>query len=638
MTATVPTDAAPETGQPAARPTFGGLLLAAFGVIFADIGTSPLYAVRQAFAGPHALAADRLHVLGVMSLVFWALLFVVTLKYVVVMMRADNRGEGGSLALQALVGQAARGQAGLLAALGSLGILAAALFYGDSMITPAISVLSAVEGLRFASPPLAPYVLPVTLAVLVLLFFVQRHGTATIEAMFGPVMLVWFVVLAVLGVRNIAAAPEVLRAISPYHAVMLLARDTRGGFLSLGAVVLVVTGCEVLYAGIGRFGRLPIRLGWYTLVLPALVLNYFGQGALLLVHPRAAAHPFFGMAPAWAIGPLAGLAVLAAVVASQAVISGTFSMTRQAIQLGYLPRMEIRHTSKKEIGAIYIPFVNWVLMLAAVGLVLGFDTSLDLASAYGVAVTGSMLISSTMLALVMTLLWGWRGRRTTLLVALFLLVDAAFFFANLAKIPYGGWFALAVGVVVYLLLTSWKMGRALLMEKLRQEAMPVADFLDALSDRVARVPGTAIFLTGTQEGVPLALLHNLKHNKVIHERVVILTVIMAEMPFIPAEQRLQVVPIAADFHRLVLRYGFMEDTNIPRALAQARTDELGFFYEPMSISYFLSRETLVPGSHPGMALWREGLFAWMSRSAANAMDFFHLPVNRVVELGSQVEI
>ncbi len=616
----------------------GALLLGAVGVVFGDIGTSPLYALKESFAGPHPLPLDSPHILGVLSLVFWSLVIVVTLKYVIVMMRADNRGEGGSLALQALVIRSAEGRVGLIAIVSTLGIFAAALFYGDSMITPAISVLSAVEGLEVVAPQLSHFILPATLVILVVLFMIQRQGSAAVGAMFGPVMLLWFAVLIILGIRNIALAPEVLAALSPHYAVAFLFHGGWTGFLALGSVVLAVTGCEALYADMGHFGRMPIRLAWYLLVLPALVLNYFGQGALLLSQPDAIDNPFFRMAPAWAGLPLLGLAAFATVIASQAVISGAFSMTRQAIQLGYLPRMTIVHTSEKAIGQIYIPFVNWVLMLAVAGLVLGFETSSNLASAYGVAVTGTMLISTILLTLVMTLLWGWRGRRTTALVVMFLLVDTAFFLANATKIPYGGWFPLAVGLVVFLMLMTWKSGRGLLMQRLRDEAMPVDAFLNSLSDRVARVPGTAIFLTGTREGVPLALLHNLKHNKVIHERVVILTVIMEGLPFIAPERRLECIPLAPNFQRLVLRYGFMEETNIPKALACARTDQLGFFYEPMSISYFLSRETLIPTARSGLPLWREQLFAWMARSATSAMDFFHLPSNRVVELGSQVEL
>lgn len=614
------------------------LMIAAIGIVFGDIGTSPLYAMKETFAGPHPMALDKLHVLGVLSLVFWAITIVVSIKYVIVIMRADNRGEGGSLALLALVHRAAENRPGVAAMVSALGIFAAALFYGDSMITPAISVLSAVEGLGVVAPALEHYVVPITLVILVILFLIQSHGTDTVGKLFGPVMCLWFTVLAVLGIKNIALAPMVLQALSPHYAMWFLWNDGLTGFLALGSVVLAVTGAEALYADMGHFGRLPIRLAWYLLVLPALLLNYFGQGALLLTRPDALENPFFSMAPSWAGIPMLVLATAATVIASQAVISGAFSVTRQAIQLGYLPRMTIIHTSEKEIGQIYVPFLNWMLLIAVVALVLGFKSSSSLASAYGVAVTGTMVIDAVLICMVMALLWGWSRRKISIMIGIFLTVDLAFFLSNSTKIPHGGWFPLAIGVAVFLLLTTWKQGRQLLMAKLSKESLPVEDFMGMLSDRVARVPGTAIFLTGTSEGVPLALLHNLKHNKVIHERVVILTVKIDEVPFVSDARRLEAIPIAAGMSRLVLKFGFMEDPNIPKTLARAKLDQLGFFYEPMTISYFLSRETIIPSSQPGMPLWREHLFAFMAKSATSAMDFFHLPSNRVVELGSQVEI
>ncbi|HSV29374.1 MAG TPA: potassium transporter Kup [Candidatus Omnitrophota bacterium] len=624
------------TGYPKRNPM--ALMVAAIGVVFGDIGTSPLYAMKETFAGPHPLALDKLHVLGVLSLVFWAVTIVVSIKYVIVIMRADNKGEGGSLALLALVHRAAEDRPAVAALVSALGIFAAALFYGDSMITPAISVLSAVEGIQVVAPALERWVVPVTLAILAVLFLIQRHGTDTVGKMFGPVMILWFGTLAVLGIKNIALAPYVLQALSPHWAVMFLWSDGWIGFLALGSVVLAVTGAEALYADMGHFGRLPIRLAWYLFVLPALMLNYFGQGALLLTRPEALSNPFFGMAPGWAGIPLLALAGAATVIASQAVISGAFSVTRQAIQLGYLPRMTIIHTSEKEIGQIYIPFLNWMLMIAVAALVLGFRSSSSLASAYGVAVTGTMVIDAVLIAMVMALLWGWGRRRIAWMIGIFLAVDLSFFLSNSTKIPYGGWFPLAIGVAVFLLLTTWKRGRMLLMARLSKDSMPVEDFTATLSDRVARVSGTAIFLTGTCEGIPLALLHNLKHNKVIHERVVILTVRIEEVPFVPDERKLEHIPLTDGMSRLILSFGFMEDPNIPKTLARAKLDQLGFFYEPMAISYFLSRETIIPSSQPGMSMWREHLFAFMARSATSAMDFFHLPSNRVVELGSQVEI
>jgi KUP system potassium uptake protein len=617
----------------------GGLALAAIGVVFGDIGTSPLYTLKECLAGPNPLPVERGNVLGILSLIFWAITIIVSIKYVIVVMRADNRGEGGCLALLSLVTRAAEQQSARLGAVVvALGIFAAALFYGDSVITPAISVLSAMEGLQIAAPHLEQWVVPLTIGVLILLFLIQSHGTALVGGMFAPVMCLWFVVLAILGVRNIALAPGVLAALSPHYALKFLFTQGGTGFLALGSVVLAVTGGEALYADMGHFGRLPIRLAWYLLVLPALVLNYFGQGALVIAHPEAIENPFFRMAPAWAAMPLVILATMATVIASQAVISGAFSMSRQAIQLGYLPRMEIIHTSEHEMGQIYLPFVNWLLMVFVIVLVLSFRTSSNLAAAYGVAVTGTMLITTVLIALAMHFLWNKRGRWSRFMLGTFLVVDSAFFLANLMKIPEGGWFPLAIGVVVFVTLTTWKRGRTRLLERLKEEELPVGEFLASLSDRVPRVPGTAVFLTSTSEGVPLALLHNLKHNKIVHDRVVILTVRAEEVPFIAPERRLTHQLLAPNFHRVVLSIGFMESPNIPKALAQARSDQLGFFYEPMSVSYFLSRETVIPSSRPGTTMWREHMFAALFRMATSAMDFFHLPINRVVELGSQVEI
>jgi len=616
-----------------------GLMLAAIGVVFGDIGTSPLYTLKECLDGSNPLPLERGNILGILSLIFWAITIIVSIKYVIVIMRADNRGEGGCLALLSLVARAAEEKSSRLGhAVVVLGIFAAALFYGDSIITPAISVLSAVEGLQIAAPHLEQWVVPLTICILIVLFAIQAHGTDVVGRMFGPVMLVWFGTLAVLGIRNISHAPSVLAALSPHYGLMFLFSHGATGFLALGSVVLAVTGAEALYADMGHFGRLPIRLAWYLLALPALVLNYFGQGALLIVDPAAIENPFFRMAPAHLALPLVVLATLATVIASQAVISGAFSMSRQAIQLGFLPRMEIIHTSEQEMGQIYLPFVNWLLMALVIVLVVGFRTSSNLAAAYGVAVTGTMLISTLLAALVMRLLWNRRGRGTNILLGIFLVVDTGFFAANLMKIPEGGWFPLAIGLAVFGVLITWKDGRRRLLARLRQDAFPVADFLASLSDRVPRVPGTAVFLTGTSEGVPIALLHNMKHNKIIHERVVLLTVLVEEMPFVSEDARLEHQLLAPNFHRLFLRYGFMESPNIPKALAHARSDQLGFFYEPMSVSYFVSRETLIPQTKTGLAGWRDQLFAALARMATSAMDFFHLPSNRVVELGSQIEI
>ena len=613
-------------------------MLAAIGVVFGDIGTSPLYAIKETFAGSHPLPLDRPHVLGVLSLVFWSIMVVVSIKYVIVMMRADNRGEGGSLALLALVTQAASARPWLAPIIGTLGIFAGALFYGDSMITPAISVLSAIEGLKVAQPALESWVLPLTVGVLLFLFIIQSHGAGIVGTLFGPVMLVWFATLAVLGIKNIALYPQVLWALSPHHAALFFWNDGLTGFLALGAVVLAVTGAEALYADMGHFGRLPIRLVWYLLILPALVLNYFGQGALLLTRPETIENPFFHLAPAWAAIPMVILATAATVIASQAVISGTFSVTQQAIQLGYIPRMKMVHTSVHEIGQIYIPFLNWLLLICVTALVLGFGSSSNLAAAYGVAVTGTMLIDTLLVATVMALLWKWSRNKILLLAGLFLAVDLAYFLACLVKVPDGGWFPLAAGFAIFVLLTTWKRGRNLLLARRTREALSIEAFKKSLSERVTRVPGTAIFLTRAAEGVPAALLHNLKHNKVLHERVVLLTVQTEEFPFVPPELRATHKDFGDNLLQLTLRFGFMETPDIPKAIANATEVQLGFFYDVFSTTYFLSRETVIPVDTPDMVVWRKYLFAGMMRNAAGAAEFFKLPHNRVVELGAQVEV
>ena len=614
------------------------LMLGALGVVFGDIGTSPLYAIKETFAGPHPMPIDRPHVLGVLSLVFWSITCIVSFKYVMVMMRADNRGEGGSLVLLTLLERAVPPKSGMAATIGMLGIFAAALFYGDSMITPAISVLSAVEGLKVAAPKLDPYIIPLAVVILISLFLIQRRGSGVIGGLFGPVMLVWFVTLGVLGVRNIALAPQVLWAISPHHAVAFFIQDSRMAFLALGSVVLAVTGAEALYADMGHFGRGPIRSSWFALALPALVLNYFGQGGLLLANPAAIDSPFFRMAPEWAALPMVILATVATIIASQAVISGAFTVTRQAINLGFLPRMRSVHTSEREIGQIYVPALNWALMVMVLALVVGFGSSSNLAAAYGVAVTGTMVIDSALIAFVMVLVWHWRRRTILIMVGLFMTVDVAFFLANATKIPHGGWFPLAIAVTVFLLLTTWKKGRTALAERLAHDAMPVADFLTSLSDRLARVPGTAIFLSGQSDSVPLALLHNIKHNQILHERNVLMTVIVEDVPQVPEEARIDAVELGQSFRRINLHYGFMDTVDVPKALANADINKLGFFYELTKISYFLSRETLVVSRNTTLSFWRLPLFFWMSRSATTAMEYLQLPRNRVVELGTQIEI
>ena len=611
------------------------LALGAIGVVFGDIGTSPLYAMKESFAGTHPLTPDEPHVLGVLSLIFWAIMVIVTIKYVAIIMRADNKGEGGSLAMLALATRLTHGS-NMTPIIVVIGIFAAALFYGDSMITPAISVLSAVEGLQVAAPGLDAYVVPLTLIILIVLFAFQKSGTARVGALFGPVMLLWFITLTVLGVFNILDYPRVLLAINPYYAVKFFVLDGWTAFLALGSVVLVVTGSEALYADMGHFGRLPIRSAWFFLVLPALLINYFGQGALIIRVPTAIENPLFLMAPDWAALPMVGLATVATVIASQAVITGAFSVTRQAIQLGYLPRMQIIHTSASEMGQIYLPFVNWMLATFVAFLVLGFKSSTHLAAAYGIAVTGTMIIDALLLSVVAALLWKWKPIVLGLVIGLFLFVDLSFFTANLTKIAHGGWFPLLIGLIIFLVLTTWKRGRALLWERVSKDSLELETFLSAVSDRVPRVPGTAIFMTGTATGTPGSLLHNLKHNKVLHEQVVVLTVRFEEIPYVPEDQRFELTTLPKNFYRLLLRYGFMEEPNIPEALRKAQ--QKGLHCDPMQSSYFLSRETVIPSSKPGMAMWREHIFAWMSRSATSAMDFFNIPPNRVVELGTQIEI
>jgi KUP system potassium uptake protein len=623
------------------KSSFGALVIGALGVVYGDIGTSPLYTLHECFAGDHPLEVDRANILGILSLIFWSINIIVSVKYVIVTMRAHNRGEGGSLALLAMLHQAADRRPWLPPVVATLGIAAAALFYGDSTITPAVSVLSAIEGLQVAAPALEDYVIPITLAILVGLFAIQRKGTATVGSLFGPVMIIWFVILAILGLKNIAKAPLVLAAISPHYAILFLYHHGLTGFLSLGAVVLSVTGGEALYADMGHFGRPPIAMAWYLLVLPALILNYFGQGALLLADPKALENPFFLLAPPWALVPLVILAGLATVIASQAVISGAFSVTAQAMQLGYLPRMRLLHTSAKEKGQIYIPFLNSVLMVLVIALVLGFQSSTNLAAAYGIAVTGTMGITTIMVTMVAAFIWNWKNRLSYIPLAFFFVVDLAFFSANATKIMHGGWFPLAMGIIVFMLLITWKQGRSLVFARREDGAIPIDVFVRSVlgSPNISRPKGIAIYLTSSlRDYVPPALMHNLKHNQVLHEITVLLTIVVEDIPHVPQSERLTSDHINDGIFRVVVRFGFMDETNVPRALANATEHQLGFFYEPMRISYFLSRETIIASDRPGMDPLREGLFAWMSRSASSAMEFFSLPVNRVVELGDQIEI
>ena len=616
------------------RQALPALTVAAIGVVFGDIGTSPLYALKEIFNGHHPIPVTPQNILGVLSMVFWSIIVLVTIKYVAIIMRADNRGEGGSLALLALVTERAKNPR-LAWIVTLLGIFAAALFYGDSMITPAISVLSAVEGLEIITPTLKPYVIPITLAILTGLFFIQKRGTGTVGLFFGPVMVAWFSIIGALGVTQIAQNPHVLEALNPIFAIYFIATYPGLAFLALGSVVLAVTGGEALYTDMGHFGRFPIRLAWFGFVMPALVLNYFGQGALLLIEPEAIQSPFFHLAPDWAIVPMVFLATMATVIASQAVISGAFSVARQSIQMGLLPRMQIIHTSGMEEGQIYVPFTNWSLYLAVVALVIGFKNSSNLAAAYGIAVTGTMLIDTILVAFVMVLMWKWNRFVVFIVAGSLLLVDIAFFAANAIKIPEGGWFPLAMGLVSFAVLTTWRRGRTLVSQEMAKQSIPMDDFLQSIDD-VHRINGTAIFMTSSKDGVPPALLHNLKHNQVLHERVVLLTVQTMATPHINDMDRIYLHRMSRGFIRLVVRYGFMETPDVPGALEQCK--RFGERFDIMETTFYLSRETIVPSMTKRMQPLRARLFAMMSKNATSASDFFKIPTNRVVELGTQLVI
>ena len=627
--------------RPTASPSgryLGLLSLTALGVVYGDIGTSPLYALRECFHGPHAIAATPANVLGVLSLIFWSLAFVISLKYLAVVLRADNRGEGGILALMALIqrGRVVRGTRSRWL-VPMLGLFGAALLYGDGAITPAISVLSATEGLQVATPVFEPYVLPLTVLILVALFFIQQRGTARVGAVFGPVMVVWFFVLAGLGLAHISNAPGVLVAISPSHAAEFFARNRDRGFLVLGSVFLVVTGGEALYADMGHFGRRPIRLAWFGFVLPALLLNYFGQGALLLSAPQAAVNPFYRMAPGWALYPLIVLATAATIIASQAVISGAFSLARQAVQLGFSPRIQVEHTSSAEIGQIYVPTVNWALMLCTVGLVLGFRSSSAMAGAYGVAVTSTMVITTVLLYILSREVWGWGRPWAVTLTTFFLTFDLAFFGANALKIPQGGWVPLMIAGGALLLMSTWKRGREILVQRLREKSVPFDLLLgDLIAEPPIRVPGSAVFLTGAPDGTPPALVHNLAHNKVLHDQVVLLTMVTDEIPHVPTRERVQVASLGHGFYRVTARYGFMQDPDVLEVLADCRAGGLNL--RLAATTFFLGRETLIPTDRPGMARWRANIFSFMSRNALRATAFFRLPPDQVFEVGAQVEL
>ncbi|MBN8502722.1 MAG: potassium transporter Kup [Sphingomonadales bacterium] len=631
--ASVPVTAVPASPHP--KDPLAVLMIGAIGVVFGDIGTSPLYAMKETFIGPHPLAVDPLHIFGVISLIFWSLMLIVTIKYVLVAMRADNRGEGGSFALLSLISSHLDEKR--KAMLTVLGVLAAALFYGDAMLTPAISVLSAVEGLTIVEARLEPLVVPIAVLILLGLFFIQSRGTARVGALFGPIVLAYFAVLATLGVVNIIAHPEILAIFNPMWAVGFFAYDPRLAFLALGSVFLAVTGAETLYADMGHFGRKAIGMSWLILVFPCLMLNYMGQGALLLANPAAVENPFYLMAPDWARLPLIGLATCATIIASQAVITGAFSVTHQAIQLGYLPRFKIQHTSAKAAGQIYMPGINWALLIMVLVLVLGFRESTKLASAYGISVVGTMLITTAMLAFLLFKVWRWNRLAAAATIALFLVVDMAFFLSNIAKIADGGWVPLLVAGAIFTVLTTWAKGRSVLRIQLQSDAVPLDVFVMSTATSVHRVKGTSVFLSAAKDGVPAALLHNLKHNQVLHEHVVLLTVEVAEFPRVDAINRLKIDDIGHGFHRVIMRYGFTEEIDIPRDLLPIARH--GIILDPMKTSYFLGRQKLIPSKEvAGMALWREKLFAWMLKASESAMDYYRLPSNRVVELGSQMKI
>jgi len=627
----------PGTGDSDTRRRLAALAVGAIGVVYGDIGTSPLYTLQTTLSHDGMRPTPE-SIYGVLSLIFWAQILVVSLKYVVFIMRADNKGEGGIMALMALAQRSVREKPKLRWVLAILGIFGASLFYGDGVITPAISVLSAVEGVKVAAPGLAHWVVPVTAVILFFLFALQRHGTAKVGSVFGPVMMVWFVTIALLGVHMILQNPQVLWALNPMHGVHFFFTHGIQAFIALGGVVLALTGAEALYADMGHFGKRPIRFAWFSFVLPALVLNYFGQGALLLAHPEAADNPFFKMVPQALLYPMIALATVATVIASQAVISGAFSMTREAMSLGYSMRMQVVHTSREMSGQIFVPWVNSFLLVMVLVAVFGFRSSDALSAAYGIAVTGTMTIT-TMLALVVARYqWHWSRVAVVAAGALFLAIDLSFLGANLIKVEYGGWFPLVLGLGVFVLMTTWRRGRELVVREIKQGGLALEPFIENISEHPPlRVPGTAVFLTANQNAVPHALLHNLKHNKVLHERNVLLTAEILETPAAEADERILIVPLGGEFYRLSLRFGFAEDPNIPMALSKC--SNVGLPFDMMDTTFFLSRENIVADKgRPGMVLWRDKLFAFMARNAMPATAFFQIPGNRLIELGAQVEI
>jgi KUP system potassium uptake protein len=631
-------ESAAAAGLAAKKPRTAGLALLALGVVYGDIGTSPLYAVKETFNPAHGIAMTAANVVGGLSAIFWTLMIVVSLKYVTLILRATNRGEGGIMALLALAAESVRGRPRLRASLMAIGVFGAALFYGDAVLTPAISVLSAVEGLEVATTAFKPYVVPIAMGFLVALFAIQRRGTGIVGLFFGPVCAVWFVVIGVIGAVNIAREPAILAALDPAHAFAFVTSHGVASFLVLGSVLLAVTGAEALYADVGHFGARAVRLAWFAVAAPALVLNYLGQGALLIADPSAITNPFYLAAPAWSLYPMVALATAATVIASQATISGAYSMTRQAIQLGYLPRMTTHHTSAGTMGQIYIPAINWILLVAVAAAVVGFGSSSALASAYGVAVLGTMIVTTFLAFFVIRYRWGYPLWLCVIATGSFLLVDSTLLAAALAKVLDGGWFPLAVGAVVFTVMTSWRRGRSLLMMRLQGTSVPLVALLQSLfAAPPARVPGTAVFLTSAPDATPHALLHSLKHYKVLHETNVFMTVVFCEVPWLPAAGRVVCEPLAHGCWRVTAHYGFMEQPDVATALAFCAPS--GLRIEPADVSYFLSREKIVPGAATAAtAAWRNRLFVALARNAGSISDFFGIPTNRVIELGTRVEI
>src|SRR5882672_12533898 len=624
------------SGAPGSRRLFP-LTLTALGVVYGDIGTSPLYTIRACFYGIHGFPPTHENVLGVLSLILYALVIVISIKYIAVVMRADNQGEGGILALTALLPRRKDNKGSATPLLVALGVFGASMLYGEGMITPAISVLGAIEGLQIATPLFEPYLVPIAVVILVVLFVFQQYGTHRVGGLFGPVMVVWFLTIAALGILWIARAPVVLTALNPIHAVIFFRAHGLPGFLVLGAVVLAVTGAEALYVDMGHFGKRPIRLAWFIIVFPSLVLNYFGQGALLLIDGDAARQPFFLLAPAWALFPLVGIATAAAIIASQALISGAFSLTQQAVQLGYAPRLDIEHTSSHTMGQVYVPQVNWALMVSTILIVIGFGSSSALAAAYGIAVTMTMVITAALLHVIAVERWHWPRPLAFGVTAVFLTVDLTFFGANLLKLMQGGWLPILIGACIFTLMTTWKRGRRIVAERLTARAIPIEHFLTAITAAPPiRVPGTAVFMTAQPRGIPPALAHNLRHNKMLHEHVVLLTVATAQVPHVADDHRITVDPLGYGIFTVRLVYGFMEDPHVPGALHAAQA--VGLDIDPDDITYFLGRETILVTGRRGMARWREKLFVVMTRNAVRATAFFRLPPERVVELGVQVEI